>query len=167
MVYPGAGVAASTGSAWTTSYTVGTAAGNLVQLNASGQLPAVSGALLTNLPGGGSALVEKSANVTNPTAGPPADYDNEIDYFFESSTFVAAWGLCNNGTSATLELQMCNGSATSCTPFTAATTLTSGTGAAIIPTSTAFTAGSSLMVTFTAVSGPVTDCSVHWKRTVP
>jgi hypothetical protein len=50
MVYPGAGVAKSTGSAWDTSYTVGTGASNLVQLNGSSQLPAVSGALLTNLP---------------------------------------------------------------------------------------------------------------------
>lgn len=48
--YPGAGVPNSTGSAWGTSYTVGTAANNLVQLNASAQLPAVSAALLTNFP---------------------------------------------------------------------------------------------------------------------
>lgn len=50
MTYPGAGVPLSTGSAWGTSYTVGTAANNLVQLNASSQLPAVSAALLTNFP---------------------------------------------------------------------------------------------------------------------
>ena len=49
--YPSAaGVANWDGSAWGTSYTVGTAANNLVQLNASAQLPAVSGALLTNIP---------------------------------------------------------------------------------------------------------------------
>lgn len=49
--YPSAaGVANWGGSAWGTSYTVGTAANNLVQLNASAQLPAVSGALLTNIP---------------------------------------------------------------------------------------------------------------------
>ena len=48
--YPSAaGVANWGGSAWGTSYTVGTAANNLVQLNGSAQLPAVSGALLTNL----------------------------------------------------------------------------------------------------------------------
>jgi hypothetical protein len=52
LAYPGAGVPNSTGSAWGTSYAVGTAANNLVQLNGSGQLPAVSGALLTNLPAG-------------------------------------------------------------------------------------------------------------------
>lgn len=49
--YPSAaGVANWNGSAWGTSYTVGTAADNLVQLNASAQLPAVSGALLTDVP---------------------------------------------------------------------------------------------------------------------
>ena len=47
MTYPGAGVPLSTGSAWGTSYTVGTAANNLVQLNVSAQLPAVSADLLT------------------------------------------------------------------------------------------------------------------------
>jgi hypothetical protein len=58
MVYPGAGVPSSTGSAWGASYTVGTAANNLVQLTSGGKLPAVDGSLLTNLPssgGGGSA----------------------------------------------------------------------------------------------------------------
>jgi urease beta subunit len=50
MIYPGAGVPNSTGSAWGTSYTVGAAANNLVQLNESGQLPAVSAANLTNFP---------------------------------------------------------------------------------------------------------------------
>ena len=46
--YPSAaGVANWNGSAWGTSYTVGTAADNLVQLNASAQLPAVSADLLT------------------------------------------------------------------------------------------------------------------------
>jgi hypothetical protein len=49
MAYPGAGVPLCTGSAWGTSYAVGTSANDLVQLNSSGQLPAVSGANLTNL----------------------------------------------------------------------------------------------------------------------
>lgn len=49
--YPSAaGVANWGGSAWGTSYTVGMAANNLVQLNSSAQLPAVSAALLTNFP---------------------------------------------------------------------------------------------------------------------
>ncbi|WP_310601420.1 hypothetical protein [Desulfobulbus sp.] len=46
MVYPAAGVPSSTGSEWGPSYTVGTAANNLVQLNASAKLPAVSGSNL-------------------------------------------------------------------------------------------------------------------------
>jgi hypothetical protein len=50
MIYPGTGVPSSTGSAWGASYTVGSGAGNLVQLNGSSQLPAVSAALLTNWP---------------------------------------------------------------------------------------------------------------------
>jgi len=52
MVYPGIGVPSSTGSAWGSSYTVGTGASNLVQLTAESKLPAVDGSLLTNLPGG-------------------------------------------------------------------------------------------------------------------
>lgn len=49
--YPSAaGVASWGGSAWGTSYTVGTAANNLVRLNGYAQLPAVSAALLTNFP---------------------------------------------------------------------------------------------------------------------
>lgn len=49
MVYPGSGVPNSTGSAWGTSYTVGVAANNLVQLNSSAQLPAIDGSLLTGI----------------------------------------------------------------------------------------------------------------------
>lgn len=49
MVYPGAGVANSTGSGWGTSYAVGTGANDLVQLNSSAQLPALSGINLTGL----------------------------------------------------------------------------------------------------------------------
>ena len=60
-LYPGAGVPNSTGSAWGSSYTVGTGANNLVQLNASGQLPAVSAALLTNFP---ATLMTTSTGVT-------------------------------------------------------------------------------------------------------
>jgi microcystin-dependent protein len=50
LSYPGAGVPNSTGSSWGTSYAVGTAANDLVQLNSSAQLPAVDGSQLTNLP---------------------------------------------------------------------------------------------------------------------
>jgi hypothetical protein len=61
QVYPSAGVPNSTGSAWGTSYTVGTGANNLVQLNISSQLPAVSGVNLTGL----TATQVGLANVTN------------------------------------------------------------------------------------------------------
>lgn len=47
--YPGAGVPLSTGTAWGMSYAVGIGANNLVQLNGSGQLPAVSGVNVTNV----------------------------------------------------------------------------------------------------------------------
>jgi hypothetical protein len=50
MTYPAVGVPYSTGTAWGASYTVGTGANNLVQLNASGQLPPLSAANLTNFP---------------------------------------------------------------------------------------------------------------------
>lgn len=76
MTYPGAGVANSTGSAWGTSYTVGTAASNLVQLNGSAQLPAVSAALLTNFPtlnqnttGNAATATALAANGANCSAG--------------------------------------------------------------------------------------------------
>ncbi len=49
MVYPGAGVANSTGSGWGTSYVVGSGANDLVQLNGSGQLPAVDGSMLADM----------------------------------------------------------------------------------------------------------------------
>jgi hypothetical protein len=60
FTYPAAGVPLSTGSAWGASYTVGTSANDLVQLNSSGQLPAVSGALLTNLPSSGTVTTTGS-----------------------------------------------------------------------------------------------------------
>lgn len=72
QVYPGAGVPNSTGSAWGSSYTVGTGNNNLVQLNGSGQLPAVSAANLTNFPTlnqnttGNAATVTTNANLTGP-----------------------------------------------------------------------------------------------------
>jgi len=66
MVYPGAGVPNSTGGAWGTSYTVGTGPNNLLQLNASSQIPAVNAALLTSL--NASAL----ASGTVPAAQMPA-----------------------------------------------------------------------------------------------
>jgi hypothetical protein len=68
--YPGAGVALSTGSAWGTSYTVGTAASNLVQLNGSSQLPAVSAALLTGFPTLNQGTTGNAATATALAATP-------------------------------------------------------------------------------------------------
>lgn len=63
------GVLTNNGSG-TFSYTaVGTSANNLVQLNSSGQLPAVSGALLTNLPSsGGYTVYRRTTNFTTTSA---------------------------------------------------------------------------------------------------
>ena len=50
MVYPAAGVPLSTGSAWGSSYTVGTTGSDLCCVLSSGALPAVSAANLTGFP---------------------------------------------------------------------------------------------------------------------
>ena len=68
IAYPGAGVVNSTGSAWGPSYTVGAAANSLVQLNASGQLPAVGAALLTNFPTLNQNTTGTASNVTGTVA---------------------------------------------------------------------------------------------------
>ena len=68
ITYPAAGVVNSTGSAWGSSYAVGTVANNLVQLNASGQLPAVSAALLTNFPILNQNTAGTASNVTGTVA---------------------------------------------------------------------------------------------------
>jgi hypothetical protein len=69
MVYPSAGVANSTGSAWGASYAVGTAANNLVQLNGSAQLPVVSAALLTNFPTFNQNTTGSAASFTGSLSG--------------------------------------------------------------------------------------------------
>jgi hypothetical protein len=63
--YPPAGVGNSTGTAWGTSYQVGVGAGNLVQLNGSAQLPAVSAINLTNFPA--TLAIYPPAGVPNST----------------------------------------------------------------------------------------------------
>jgi len=74
--WPGAGVVNSTGSAWGSSYGVGISALNLVQLNGSAELPAVSAANLTNFPtlnqsttGNAATATALAANGTNCSAG--------------------------------------------------------------------------------------------------
>jgi hypothetical protein len=61
------GVANFNGSVWGSSYTIGSAASNLVQLNGSAQLPAVSGALLTGTaPSLTAGTVTTNANLNGP-----------------------------------------------------------------------------------------------------
>ena len=98
MTYPGAGVANSTGSAWGTSYTVGTAANNLVQLDSSGKLPAVDGSALTGISGGVAGKVCKT--ITN-----PSDADNILFDIASARTITKISGIAVGGTSAVITLQ--------------------------------------------------------------
>ncbi len=92
MVYPGAGVANSTGSAWGASYTVGTGDNDLVQLNSSGQLPAVSAANLTNFPTLNQSTTGNAATATALAATPAQCSSGEF------ATGIAANGNANCGT---------------------------------------------------------------------
>jgi hypothetical protein len=89
MTYPGAGVPNSTGSAWGTSYAAGASANDLVQLNASGQLPAVSAALLTGFPTLNQSTTGNAATATA-LASPPAQCSGG-----QYSTGVAVSGNAN------------------------------------------------------------------------
>lgn len=104
--YPSAaGVANWGGSAWGTSYTVGIAANNLVQLNASAQLPAVSADLLTITDTGtyfttdtvGAALQElgsELADVTEITIGTGLTDTNgtlSVTYPVTSAAYGSGW----------------------------------------------------------------------------
>ena len=94
MIYPGAGVPNSTGSAWGTSYTVGTSANNLVQLNGSSQLPAVSAALLTNFPTLNQNTTGSAATLTTPRA----IYGNNFDGSAALTGIIAStYGGTGNG----------------------------------------------------------------------
>lgn len=62
--------------------TVGTGAGNVVALDGSGRLPAVSGELLTNLPSAGRMiLIEEINAASNPTLDFTTDIDGTYDEF--------------------------------------------------------------------------------------
>jgi hypothetical protein len=69
MVYAPAGVPNSTGLAWGSSYTVGTAARNLVQLDGSAKLPAVDGSQLTGMASGLGTVCDRLI-VSPQTASP-------------------------------------------------------------------------------------------------
>lgn len=89
--YPSeAGVANWNGSAWGTSYTVGTAANNLVQLNASGQLPAVSGALLTGSFTG--TLIGSHTTLSGAIQTIGTELDGQDELLFDSDDFIETEG---------------------------------------------------------------------------
>lgn len=115
--YPSvAGVANWGGSAWGTSYTVGTAANNLVQLNASAQLPAVSGALLTGSFTGTLLSTQTTLSGAIQTIGTELDGQDELlfgseftetsgtgtvtvtlDYPVTSETYGSSWAADTEG----------------------------------------------------------------------
>jgi hypothetical protein len=89
--YPSAaGVANWGGSAWGTSYTVGTAADNLVQLNASAQLPAVSGAQLTGSFTG--TLIGSQTTLSGAIQTIGTELDGQDELLFDSGDFTETAG---------------------------------------------------------------------------
>lgn len=132
MVYPGAGVPNSTGSAWGTSYTVGTGANNLVQLNGSSQLPAVSAALLTNFPTLNQNTTGSAATLTTARS----IYGNNFDGSAALTGIIAStYGGTGNGyfavsgpATSTKTFTFPNASATVLTTNAAVTVAQGGTG---------------------------------------
>ena len=89
--YPSAaGVANWNGSAWGTSYTVGTAANNLVQLNGTAQLPAVSGALLTGSFTG--TLIGSQTTISGAIQTIGTELDGQDELLFDSDDFTETAG---------------------------------------------------------------------------
>ena len=89
--YPSAaGVANWNGSAWGTSYTVGTAANNLVQLNGTAQLPAVSGALLTGTFTG--TLLGSSTTLRGAIQTIGTELDGQDELLFDADDFTETTG---------------------------------------------------------------------------
>lgn len=129
MIYPGAGVPNSTGSAWGTSYTVGTGANNIVQLNSSSQLPAVSAALLINFPTLNQSTTGSAATLTTPRA----IYGNNFDGSAALTQIIAStYGGTGNGftkfsgpTTSEKTFTLPNSSATLLTDLSSYTTIVS------------------------------------------
>lgn len=93
--YPPAGVPQSTGSAWGASLTLGTAANNLVQLNGSAQLPAVSAANLTNFPTFNQNTTGTAANLSG-TPALPNGTSATTQTLSDSSTTLATDAFVHN-----------------------------------------------------------------------
>lgn len=88
-------------------YTVGTGANNLVQLDGSGRLPAVSGALLTGLPAGTAIIKVSNESISNDTT-----FQDDNDFSFSVAAnatyyvyaFISATSK-NSGTLGGLKMQ--------------------------------------------------------------
>jgi len=138
MLYPGSGVPNSTGTAWGTSYTVGTAANNLVQLNGSGQLPALDGSLLTNLPSGSGLTSLPTASGQTLVATGSGTYDWETGKLLPATTAANDF-LLGNGTSwatatlANVRTALGIGSLVGLTPGTGANNLVQLNGSGQLP----------------------------------
>jgi hypothetical protein len=123
QVYPGAGVPSSTGSAWGASYTVGTGVNNLVQLNSSSQLPAVSAALLTNFPTFNQNTTGTASNLSG-TPALPSGTTGTTQTTGDNTTKLAtdAFVLANGGAAPPLgtaaQIPVVNSGATAYAPVT-------------------------------------------------
>lgn len=131
-------------------FTVGTGANNLVQLNASSQLPAVSGALLTGI----SKVVSKeyAYTISGTIAVPSGDTDFINGFFIripsgKSAQIVGYKCKINSGTSATVKLQKNGVDITGFTSITVGTTASSAT-----PTAVTLADGDIITLIVTAIS---------------
>ena len=158
IAYPPAGVACSTGSAWCTSYQVGTSASNLVQLNLSAQLPAVDGSLLTNLTAA-NITAGALANGMTGTTQSPGDNTTKL----ATDAFVLAnSGTTYTGTSpivVTGTVISCPSCSTSSTTFGGDLATVTGTtqkviGLDTVPFCTGYSPGNGQFIEYTTGSSP-------------
>lgn len=148
IVYPASGVPNSTGGGWGTSYQVGTSANNLVQLNSSAALPAVSGANLTNLNG---------ANLQSSTVANAALANSSVTI---NSTPCTLGGSCTVGNSLGGTLSNSNLSAGANITATVVSGSVDGTHSVQVSATGAVTGGATIYtLNFTASRGHTTFCS--------
>src|SRR5262249_30224939 len=74
---------------------VGTASGNVLQLNGSAQIPAVDGSLLTNVNAG--YILNRQVGGSNPTAGQVLTYNNSTNRWDAESTAGGTVTQVNSG----------------------------------------------------------------------